>query len=100
MLAYFRTPRLALRDESGRAWSPGGPLVSPPFERRSTGEDEKEVGDGRLERGPSPSAPEPSGQIIRILQNVLGERYPALSKHVNNVARLCSGTASEVGLPA
>ena len=48
---------------------------------------------------PSPSAPEPSGQIIRILQNVLGERYPALGKHVNNVARLCPGTASEVGLP-
>ena len=48
---------------------------------------------------PSSSAPEPSGQIIRILQNVLGERYPTLGKHVNNVARLSSGAASEVGLP-
>ena len=49
----------------------------------------------------SSSAPETDpGQIIRILQNVLGERYPALGKHVNNVARAVLGhRGSEVGLP-
>ena len=53
-----------------------------------------------MRRGFPARSSSPSGQIILILRNVLGERYPALGKHVNNVARLCSGTASEVGLPA
>ena len=41
---------------------------------------------------------EPSGQIILVLRNLLGERYPELGRHVNQVAFLCKGIAPEVGL--
>ncbi|MFL5871390.1 MAG: HD-GYP domain-containing protein, partial [Solirubrobacterales bacterium] len=45
---------------------------------------------------------EPSGQIILVLRNLLGERYPDLGRHVNTVARLCVETAEvlELGEPA
>jgi len=41
---------------------------------------------------------EPSGQIILVLRNLLGERYPDLGRHVNTVARLCQETATELEL--
>lgn len=48
---------------------------------------------------PTAVAVEASGQIILVLRNLLGERYPDLGKHVNRVACLCESTALEVGLP-
>ena len=49
---------------------------------------------------PSASAvnPEPSGQIILVLRNLLGDRYPDLGSHVNKVARLCESIAPDVGV--
>jgi two-component system cell cycle response regulator len=43
-----------------------------------------------------PHDAQPSGQIILVLRNLLGERYPDLGRHVNTVARLCEETASEL----
>jgi two-component system cell cycle response regulator len=47
---------------------------------------------------PFPAESEPSGQIILVLRNLLGERYPELGRHVNQVAALCRSVASDVGL--
>jgi HD-GYP domain-containing protein (c-di-GMP phosphodiesterase class II) len=47
---------------------------------------------------PLPAKAEPSGQIILVLRNLLGERYPELGRHVNQVAALCWRIAPEVGL--
>jgi HD-GYP domain-containing protein (c-di-GMP phosphodiesterase class II) len=48
--------------------------------------------------GPVPAKAEPSGQIILVLRNLLGERYPELGRHVNQVAARCRRIAPEVGL--
>jgi two-component system cell cycle response regulator len=42
---------------------------------------------------------EASSQVILVLRNLLGERYPDLGEHVNTVAQLCEVVAPEVGLP-
>ena len=41
---------------------------------------------------------EASSQVILVLRNLLGQRYPGLGEHVNTVARLCEAVAVEVGL--
>jgi putative nucleotidyltransferase with HDIG domain len=46
----------------------------------------------------TPVGAEPSSQIILVLRNLLGERYPELGHHVNRVAHLCESLAPEVGL--
>jgi two-component system cell cycle response regulator len=47
---------------------------------------------------PFPDESEPSGQIILVLRNLLGARYPELGRHVNQVAELCRRIAPDVGL--
>ena len=47
----------------------------------------------------SPGDGEPSGQIILVLRNLLGERYPDLGRHVNTVAHLCEEIGPELELP-
>ena len=47
----------------------------------------------------SPGNGEPSGQIILVLRNLLGERYPDLGRHVNTVAHLCEEIGPELELP-
>jgi two-component system cell cycle response regulator len=42
---------------------------------------------------------EASSQVILVLRNLLGQRYPDLGEHVNKVARLCKAVAPGVGLP-
>jgi putative nucleotidyltransferase with HDIG domain len=46
----------------------------------------------------TPVGAEPSTQIILVLRNLLGERYPELGHHVKRVAHLCESVAPEVGL--
>jgi two-component system cell cycle response regulator len=47
---------------------------------------------------PLPDRAEPSGQIVLVLRNLLGERYPDLGRHVNQVARLSEWVGPKVGL--
>ncbi len=49
--------------------------------------------------GQSSASVEASGQVILVLRNLLGQRYPELGEHVNTVAHLCDGVATALGLP-
>jgi two-component system, cell cycle response regulator len=45
----------------------------------------------------SPIQPDASGQLVLVLRNLLGERYPDLGEHVNTVARLAAEVAAQIG---
>jgi HD-GYP domain-containing protein (c-di-GMP phosphodiesterase class II) len=51
-----------------------------------------------VEPAEHPVQSEPSGQIILVLRNLLGERYPDLGTHVNRVGWLSDRIAPDVGL--